>query len=167
MHDHMIGYMSRYITVHRHRAGASCTRVATQRGAITAPRGSMHLQFGAYAAGQWAAAAICFGTAAAAACATRGGCLRDDRTADVASDLKYCTSRSMLKNWRSWSGTSAPPSKALLIGGGDASASRQGSNSMPVEKTVCAGIDLRRRSSEGTCEDACGERSADEVGESM
>ena len=52
-------------------------------------------------------------------------------------------------------------------GGGDASASRQGSNSMPVEKTVCAGIDLRRRSSEGTCEDACGERSADEVGESM
>ena len=121
MHDHMIGYMSRYITVQRHRAGASCTRVATQRGAITAPRGSMHLQFGAYAAGQWAAAAICF----------------------------------------------APPSKALLIGGGDASASRQGSNSMPVEKTVCAGIDLRRRSSEGTCEDACGERSADEVGESM
>lgn len=133
------------------------TRMMTLLGgimcAITARRDRNAPPVRRQAAGQCAAAAIRFGAADAMRC----GCLRDDRTADVASVLKYCTSRSMLKNWRSWSGTSAPlspPSNALLIGIGVASASRHGSNSMPVEKTVCAGIDLSRRSSEGTWDEA-------------
>lgn len=99
--------------------------------------------------------------------AGRGGRFRVAVTAVDDRDLKYCTRRSMLKNWRSWSGTRSAPSNAVARGGGHAAASRHGSNSMPVENTVCAGVAFGRRSSEGTCEEACGERRALDVGESM